>query len=193
MKISSALQSKQRVLTILIILSGLMTCSTDSGEVHQYKDTLPPVPSREEVGDLVGNYTVVLPFLGTSGAVRPEVVENLKVLGFGSLLDLRLPNEGVDAVATVANEQGLDFLSLPVGRSIPDESSINAFANEIENTENYPLLVYCGSGNRVGMMWAVYRLRSGESLDKAIQEGKIIGMSDFWIEHLEEYAQSINN
>ena len=50
------------------------------------------------------------------------------------------------------------------------------FARIVEDATFFPLLIHCGSANRVGAMWTLYLVRRGIPISVAVEEGRTIGM-----------------
>jgi protein tyrosine/serine phosphatase len=50
------------------------------------------------------------------------------------------------------------------------------FALVVEDADNAPLLIHCGSANRVGDMWALYRALKGIPDEIALEEARTIGL-----------------
>jgi protein tyrosine phosphatase (PTP) superfamily phosphohydrolase (DUF442 family) len=134
------------------------------------------VPFGDRVSAAIFNYNRTTPHIATSGLLGKGGIGELKGLGFVAILDLRTPPEGTKAEQQEVEAQGLRYFNIPISRSAPSDEQIQSFARLVEDPANYPLLVHCGSANRVGAMWTRYRLHNGISFDLAIEEGRTIGM-----------------
>jgi uncharacterized protein (TIGR01244 family) len=135
------------------------------------------VPTAATVGAAVVNYTVLRPGIATGGQVRPDAVATLKSLGFATILDLRGPDEGTDVEKAAAEKAGLRYVNIPITDAPPTDAQIAAFGRMVEDAGASPLLVHCGSGNRVGAMWTIYRTRAGTPVTTALAEGRRIGLA----------------
>jgi len=71
---------------------------------------------------------------------------------------------------------GLRYFNIPVTDGLPTGFQIIEFAHLVEEPENAPLLIHCGSGNRVGAMWALYRALKGITEEIALEETRTIGL-----------------
>ena len=132
-----------------------------------YGDAMPPI---------VRNYLRASPYIATGGMVRPGAFEELAGLGFKTLVNLNTAAEGAEAEGVAAEAAGLAYVSLPVGGAAPSAEQIAALAEVVEDPLNYPVLLHCGSSNRVGAAWALYRAGRGVPAEIAIQEGRTVGL-----------------
>lgn len=150
------------------------------------------VPFGDQVNQSIVNYNRTTPYIATSGNLDEESgVQHVKELGFRSILDLRTPPEGVEAERQQAESNGLKYLNISVGKEAPPKEDLDRFQQWVENSDNYPTLVHCASANRVGSLWAMYRLRKGIPLDEAILEGRTIGMKESRESHVVEFAKQL--
>lgn len=147
------------------------------------------VPAKEIVGDLLRNYTPFLPHLATSGAFKPDRLAEIKTLGFKSILDMRTPAEGVADIRKAAKDLDIGFANIPVGKSAPSSEDLKQFSAWVENSDNYPALVYCASGNRVGLVWGMYQVQRGVSLVDAFRQAQAIGMKGTRGQQLIDFAR----
>lgn len=135
------------------------------------------VPAAGRVSPAVVNYTRVRPTIATAGLLKEGAVTELKSLGFVSIIDLRGPEEGTAGEKRSAEAAGLAYVNIPVTNAPPTEEQIAEFARIVENEKGHPLMVHCASGNRVGAMWTLYRVKkTGASFAQAAAEGRAIGM-----------------
>ncbi|MDH5736859.1 MAG: sulfur transferase domain-containing protein [Gammaproteobacteria bacterium] len=146
-----------------------------------------------DLNSLLLNYSEVRPGLSVSGAVNQEIIGELKSSGFRTLIDLRTPIEGVEEIGNAARQQGLQFYNLPVGGEPPSENVINEFTTIIEEQGDGPILFYCGSANRAGLVWGMYRISKGVPVETAINEAGKIGMKPGREQQLRDYAQQLSN
>lgn len=147
------------------------------------------VPFGDKVGSFIVNYNRTTPFIATSGAIDADSIDKVKALGFKSILDIRTPREGVVMEQKSAEKHGLAFENIPVGGTAPTAESLARFTVWIENKDNYPTLVHCASANRVGLLWGMYRVQKGVSLEEALGEAKTIGMKASREQQLIDYAK----
>ena len=134
------------------------------------------VPFGDAVSEKVYNYHRHTPYVATSGKLAPGAMGELRSLGFKTVVDMRTAAEGTAEEAELAKAAGLAYHNLPVGKGWPEAETFSQFKALVENEDNYPMLIHCGSANRVGMVWAMYKLQSGVEHSAALMEGRTIGM-----------------
>jgi uncharacterized protein (TIGR01244 family) len=138
----------------------------------------PEAPFGDKVSAAITNYNRATPFVGTSGRYGATAVAEVKELGFTTIVELRGPDEeGVAANAAAAKAAGLRYIAIPVTEKAPTEAQVQAFAQAVEDSANYPILVNCHSANRVGAMWALYRAQAGVPAEIAVEEGRTAGLT----------------
>ena len=134
------------------------------------------VPVANRVSSNVVNYHKLKPQIATAGLLMNGAVGELKALGFTSILDLRGPAEGTEIEKQAATAAGLRYFNVPVTNGLPSEAQIAEFGRLVEDPANYPIIVHCASGNRVGAMWALYRAHKGAPVSVALEEGHTAGL-----------------
>lgn len=134
------------------------------------------VPFGDKVDATVVNYNRTTPAIATAGELKEGAIPQLARLGFSSIVDLRTPPEGVEEEKTAAQRNSLRYINIPVGKEPPSSAQIDQFRRWIDEPANRPVIVHCASANRVGTLWAMYRLTEGISLEEALMEGRTIGM-----------------
>lgn len=134
------------------------------------------VPFGDKVSKNITHYHRHTPQIATSGELLPGAVGELKQHGFKSVLDMRTVKEGTKAEESIVREAGIQYYNIPISKDWPAADAFVHFRAIVENQENYPILVHCGSGNRVGMMWSAYQLEKGVEYEQAMLEGRTIGM-----------------
>lgn len=97
------------------------------------------------------NACTPLPGVATGGQPREPHLAALAQAGYQTIVDMRLPEEphGFDEPAAAA-EAGLDYVSLPVGHAGVSDAVIDELRALLADPARQPVLVHCGSGNRVG-------------------------------------------
>ena len=134
------------------------------------------VPFGDKVGPAVTKYNRLRPNIATSGPLKEGAINELKSLGFATILDLRGPDEGTDVEKKASEVAGLRYLNIPVTTTVPSDKQVAEFARIVEDAKYFPLLIHCGSANRVGAMWTLYLARQGIPISIAVDEGRTIGM-----------------
>jgi uncharacterized protein (TIGR01244 family) len=114
----------------------------------------------------------------SSGQPNAEQLEVLAERGYVAVIDLRGPGEdrGLDE-AEAAAAAGLAYSPLP----IPDAAALNVDnarrLGELLDSFEGPVLVHCGSGNRVGALAALLAAEEGADLDEALEAGRTAGLT----------------
>ncbi len=123
---------------------------------------------------------VVEPVDGITSAGQPDEVA-LKVFaknGYRTVIDLRTAgeNRGLDEAAVVA-ELGMHYVNLAIaGGQAISFSNAQALDEAIENAEG-PVLIHCGSANRVGALLALRKSLEGADDETALEYGRQSGMT----------------
>lgn len=146
------------------------------------------VPFGDRVGNSVLNYNRTTPTIATSGTIREGGLEKLRSLGFRSILDLRTQPEGTDKERKAATELGFSYANIAIAQESPTAQQLAQFSSWVENSSHYPLLIHCASANRVGTLWAMYRITRGVPLAEALLEGRTIGMQPAREVQVNEFA-----
>jgi uncharacterized protein (TIGR01244 family) len=147
-----------------------------AGSTATAQPAVAEVPAGNRVSPALSNYSRVTPQVAAGGLLRDGAVGELKSLGFSAIIDLRGPEEGIEAERQAAAAAGVRYFNVPVTTDVPTDAQIVEFARLVESAENHPVMVHCGSANRVGAMWALYRAAKGTPIPAAIAEGRAIGL-----------------
>ena len=124
-----------------------------------------------------------IPNLHTQGGVffagqpSPEALEAAARAGLAGVLDLRHGAERDWDEAALAASLGLSYHAVPWNG--PDQLTDEVFArvDGVLASAPRPLLFHCGSGNRVGAHWLVWRVRhDGLDWDAALAEAREVGL-----------------
>jgi uncharacterized protein (TIGR01244 family) len=143
----------------------------------------------------IRNYSRVDATVGCGGQVDPAAMAALKKEGFVSVINLRLPTEegaNVEQGRAAAQSAGLKYIHLPFNAASPDPKVVDSFLAAVADRSNQPVFIHCGSASRVGGMWTIKRvLQDKWTLDKALAEGKAIGLNNAALEmFVTEYIKS---
>ncbi len=126
------------------------------------------------------------------GQPNSAALEQAKNRGVKVAISLREEGETDFDEAAAAKSAGLQFHRIPF--RAPETLNDKVFAATrklLADSENNPVLLYCGSANRVGAIWAAHRaLDDGLSIEAAMKEGKEVGLKSAAYEKItEEYIQ----
>lgn len=170
-----------KLIIALLILSG----TAMAGEQQ--------VPFGDKVNEAIFNYNRTTPHIATAGELDRGGVAHARELGFTSIVDLRTPPEGVDEERQQAELAGLRYINISIGEEAPARQDLDRFQQWVEDPDNHPVLVHCASANRVGTLWAMYRLRQGIPLEEALLEGRTIGMKESREAQVVEFAGQVED
>ena len=97
--------------------------------------------------------------------------------GYGTVINMRMPDED-GTTAEAAEALGMNYVSLPIdGTAGLTEENAIAFAELLGELEG-PAVVHCGSGNRVGAMYALKAFYvDGMSAEEALVVGQEAGLT----------------
>lgn len=119
-----------------------------------------------------GQYT----FAGqpTEGAIETYAAE-----GGAMVIDLRM-HQGKDAPPFGERSKveglGMKYVHIPISPATFGTADVDKFARAVAEAGG-PVLIHCGTSNRVGGMWAAYLARErGMAADAAVEAGKAAGM-----------------
>lgn len=120
------------------------------------------------------------PAAGITAAGQPneEGLRELADAGYAAVIDLRTSGEdrGLDEQAVV-EELGMKYISLPIaGKSAVNFENAGILDQILDGFEQ-PVLVHCGSSNRVGAMLALREKLNGADDEAALAFGKSAGMT----------------
>jgi len=136
------------------------------------------------------NVTVLGDRIYFAGQPSADDLAEFSRLGVETVVNLKQPPEmarvNFDERATV-EASGMKYLNVPIGGDPPSDETLGTLFDLLSNSDENKVLLHCGSSNRVGYIWAVYRgVHDGLELEKAIDEGKRAGMRS---EALEKWAR----
>ena len=118
--------------------------------------------------------------VATGGQPTDAAFAKLAANGYRAVLSLRTASEGVDLKheQEAVEKAGLRYVSVPVVSSAPKPEQVDEFIKAVKDKDNQPMLIHCGSANRVGAFWMIYRVvEQGWAEDKALDEATKIGLT----------------
>lgn len=162
---------KRLTLLILLVFTGLVA--------HADETELAAVSSLKVDLDAVTKLGVVNAVDGVTTAGQPDE-EGFKVfaeMGYAAVIDLRTAgeNRGLDEPSVVEG-LGMDYINLPIGRDGITFANAKALEDAIASYDE-PVLVHCGSANRVGALFALSEYAKSEDLEKALEAGRAAGLT----------------
>ena len=122
----------------------------------------------------------VQPVDNITSAGQPDeaTLEVFAESGYVAVIDMRGPDEnrGIDEEAAVA-EAGMQYIAFPVtgaeAINFENAAELDRLLSEIDG----PVLLHCGSGNRVGAMLALRESLEGADDEAALEYGRSAGLT----------------
>lgn len=137
--------------------------------------TKPTVPG-------VTNFVRLESTIACGGATTIEGIEELKKLGYKSIINLREASEtgaNVEASELAARNAGIKYVHIPMNRTAPDPAVADKFLEAIADPLAQPVFVHCGSGNRAAAMWMIKRMVIDKwDAEKAGTEAAALGLTN---------------
>jgi uncharacterized protein (TIGR01244 family) len=114
----------------------------------------------------------------TAGQPKAEAFAKLAKQGFRAVLNLRTADEGAEAERELVEKAGMRYLNIPVVSANPNPEQVPGFIKAVKEPSNQPMLIHCGSAQRVGAFWMIYRVtEQGWPEEKALEEATKIGLT----------------
>lgn len=122
------------------------------------------------------------PFPGilTGGQPSREQLIEAKQKGYKTIISLRTRREtGLWDEEKTVRELGMKYVSIPVsGGSGINRQNSTALIQALSDAKDYPVMVHCGSGERVGALFALdAKLNRGMATEQALQIGRSAGLN----------------
>lgn len=120
------------------------------------------------------------PDLLTGGQPGRACLEAARAAGYRTVVNLRPAGEFKDFdESRVARELGFDYVAIPVAEVMDlDAEAVATLDAVLADARRRPALIHCGSGNRVGALFAVHACRKrGLGVDEAMALGEKAGLT----------------
>lgn len=174
MKFLQALRTLSVAVLALVSVAGYS--HADTAAKNAQGSEVREVPFGDKMGAEVSNYNRLRPNIATGGSIDLDRVGAIADHGFRTVVDLRTPEEGTAEEKAAVEAAGMQYVNLPVDKGVPSAEVIAGLNRVLADPSAAPVLIHCGSGNRVGTAWAIYRAKQGVPLEIAIEEGRTTGM-----------------
>jgi uncharacterized protein (TIGR01244 family) len=136
---------------------------------------------KKETVPGITNFAHIETTIACAGAVAPSAVAEIKKMGFGSIVNLRLATEqgaDIEAQAAAAKAAGINFVHLPFSASAPDPAVVDRFLKTVTERGNQPAFIHCASANRAAALWSIKRaLIDKWDDDRAMAEAAQLGLT----------------
>ena len=130
-----------------------------------------------------------------SGAIKPQVVPEIKKMGFVSIINLRQASESgadLEAEAAAAKAADIRYYSVPFNGAAPDPAAADKFLDAITAKGSEPAFIHCAGGGRAATMWFIKRMVVDHwDVERAAKEALSLGaMSPSLKQFAIDYAQT---
>lgn len=136
------------------------------------------------------NFRRIRDNLTTSGLVSVVQLNELQREGYDAVINL-LPDTYEHAVADearIVQDQGLDYVYIPVDFDAPTHADFEAFADALDARPGQNIHVHCAANYRVSAFYSLYALRNGLCTEDEANEivREIWNPADFptWMEFI---------
>jgi len=125
-----------------------------------------------------GEQLVPVDGISASGQPDAEQLALFSAAGYVAVVDLRGESEdrGLDEAAAVEG-LGMDYVTLPISNADAISWDNATKLEEILASYAGPVLVHCGSGNRVGALLALSSSKNGADDEDAVAYGRAAGLT----------------
>jgi uncharacterized protein (TIGR01244 family) len=156
-----------RYLVCATLMTVVVAVADDAAQIHVQLDSL---SSSEELVPVDG--------ITVAGQPDAEQLALFAAAGYVAVVDLRGESEdrGLDEAAAVEN-LGLDYVNLPISGADAISWDNATKLEEILASYAGPVLVHCGSGNRVGALLALSSSKNGADDEDAVAYGRAAGLT----------------
>ena len=164
-----------RTTAVWLLSVGLVAAVASGQEAPAAQPGITPITVGETI-----NVTTLGDSIYFAGQPSAEDLAIFASLGVKTVLNIRTPPEmeglGFDEEASV-EAAGMTYVHVPMGREMPSPTDLERIFETLDGAQDGPVLFHCGSSNRVGSVWAVYRgVREGLEVDDAIEAGRVAGL-----------------
>jgi uncharacterized protein (TIGR01244 family) len=181
-----------KLLTGSVLLLYLMVALVAQTYAEALDKKITTVPFGDKIDGRIFNYNRTAPDIATAGLIKEGGVDLLTAEGFRAVIDLRTLPEGTAEEQAAMEIAGIEYTNIPIGKEAPSTEDVGRFASIVGDPGRGPLLVHCVSANRVGTLWAMYRVSTGVPLQTALEEGRTVGMKPARESNVVEYAATIS-
>ena len=149
-----------------------------------------PVLKKQRLGSIKQVHALGDIYL--TGQPTPDDLALLKGHGIKTIISLRHTQELPWDEATAVRQHGMRFVHVPF--QSPEQLKTETFdkvLKALRDKQRGPTVLHCGSANRVGAMWYVYRILDGKiDPDAAAKEAKTAGLRNpKYLERAQAYVK----
>ncbi len=165
-------------LLLITVLLALLGCDRQPAPTLTVESASPV--ARES--PLIAVYNARVPVDGvlTGGQPSEEEIERVAQAGYRTVVNLRTEGEhGTWDEKPVVTGLGMRYISIPVaGADGINVENARKLGEVVDDEELRPLFVRCGSGNRIGALFAMKAFHlDGEDVEAALAIGRAAGLT----------------
>ena len=126
------MQAKVSMLTLLTMAGCLMA-----------NDGIAQVVRQDVAG--IRNFAKVESTVACAGAITPAAIQEIRKMGYASIINLRLASErgaDIDAHAAAAKAAGISYHHIPFSSSAPDPAAVDTFLKTITAPGVQPAFIH---------------------------------------------------
>ncbi|HJV81730.1 beta-lactamase hydrolase domain-containing protein [Noviherbaspirillum sp.] len=102
-------------------------------------------------------------------------LKQARQLGIRTVIDFRLPNETEARNETLAADNGLNYVNIPVNKTDLSQEQINEL-DRVMREKAGPFLIHCASGARAAMLLSLSKAkRHGWTAQRTFEEARAMG------------------
>jgi len=156
--------------SVLFIAATLMAAAVSAQQVT--KKDIPGISTFAQVETTIA----------CGGSTKPEAIQEIRKMGFKSVINVRLASEEgaqVEEEGAAVKAAGMNYVHLPFNAQSPDPKLIDNFIAAVTLPANQPAYVHCAAGGRAASLWMVKRvLADGWDEARALTEANALGLND---------------
>jgi len=119
-----------------------------------------PLGAEESPSKKIPNFFYLEDDIAGGGLPDEDALRNLAISGYKTIVDLRMPEEGISDEKILAAEIGLKYFNIPLRGADIGIPAAKKLDEILKNTENHPVFIHCRSGTRVRLLWNVYKKKA---------------------------------
>lgn len=162
-------------------MTTLVACAAPEEAVNPAAEAAEPKATQPAIAlfELVPSGSEPWPGIVTAGQPSKEEFLALRDAGLRTVINLRVPTErGTQDEPQWMEELGLTYISIPVKGAEGLSADVAVELDEALEAAERPVLVHCGSSNRVGAAFALRAFHlEGAAADQAVEIGLSAGMT----------------
>jgi len=161
------------------------TTGGDTGDTTSTDGTTEPASTTESLNKSekieLGNIPNLSVYSNThflAGQPTAEDIPLLKEKDIQLIINLRTEDEDLGfEEKKVIEEAGIKYTNIPFTSGTLTDEKIEKIRGLLRDTNNQPMMMHCGSANRVGAVWLIYRvLDEGWKYEDALEDAKSVGL-----------------